>query len=250
MGRFKGGKFMNTARTHAQHGFSQFELTTKIVKNLNKYDITPTAKLVLILLTTHFNEEKNGSVVFPSMPYISETLGISLTATKQAIKDLVSEGLILQSKREKIRGNYNKYILTQKVQNSTVEQAENEPFKRAESDLSLIRTNKKNEIKEQTENRGVIVYSFQSNDSILEEYAIKHGARNIKAYVNTLKSSGSAAKIISDHKKQKKVTQMALASIQETQELIKNYNEMSLDSNAPCTSIAWKKFSEKAKLRV
>lgn len=241
---------MNTAQKHAQHGFSQFELTTKIVKNLNKYDITPTAKLVLILLTTHFNEEKNGAVVFPSMPYISETLGISLTATKQAIKDLVSEGLILQSKREKIRGNYNKYIFTQKVHNSTVEQAENESFKRAESDLSLIRTNKKNEIKEQTEDRGVIVYSFQSNDSILEEYAIKHGARNVKAYVNTLKSSGSAAKIISDHKKQKKVTQMALDSIQETQELIKNYNEMSLDSNAPCTSDAWKKFSKKAKLRV
>lgn len=241
---------MNTAQKHAQHGFSQFELTTKIVKNLNKYDITPTAKLVLILLTTHFNEEKNGAVVFPSMPYISETLGISLTATKQAIKDLVSEGLILQSKREKIRGNYNKYIFTQKVHNSTVEQAENKSFKRSESDLSLIRTNKKNERKEQTENRGVIVYSFQSNDSILEEYAIKHGARNIKAYVNTLKSSGSAAKIISEYKKQKKVTQMALASIQETQELIKNYNEMSLNSSAPYECDAWKKFGEKAKLRV
>jgi hypothetical protein len=110
----------------------------------------------------------------------------------------------------------------------------------------------KEQKKEQTEvHKGGNVYSFQSaEDRILEEYAIKHGARNIKAYVNTLKSSGSAAKIISEYKKKKKVTQMALTSIQETQELIKNYNEMSLDSNAPCTSDAWKKFSEKAKLRI
>lgn len=236
---------MNTAQKHVGHAFTQFELTTKIVKNLNKYDITPTAKLVLILLTTHYNEEKNGAVVFPSMPYISETLGISLTATKQAIKDLVSEGLILQSKREKIRGNYNKYILTQKVNNSTVEQAENESFKRAESDFSLIRTNKKNEIKEQTKDRGVIVYSFQGNDSILEEYAIKHGARNIKAYVNTLKSSGSAAKIISEYKMQKKVTQIALCSKQETQNLLKTYQEYKETSESYLVSEEWKKLGQK-----
>ena len=235
---------MNTARKHAGHGFSQFELTTQIVKNLNKYDITPTAKLVLILLTTHYNEEKNGSVVFPSMPYISETLGISLTATKQAIKDLVNQGFILQSKRDKIRGNYNKYILTQKVQNSASEQPENEPFKSTENDLSLIRTNNKNEIKEQTEeNKGGNVYSIQSNDSILEDYAIKHGARNVKAYINTLKSSGSAAKIISEYKKQKKVTQTALRSIQETQELIAEYNQEHNGSPYECE--AWLKLGAK-----
>lgn len=183
---------MNTARKHATHAFSQFELTTKIVKNLNKYDITPTAKLVLILLTTHFNEEKNGAVVFPSMPYISETLGISLTATKQAIKDLVSEGLILQSKREKIRGNYNKYIFTQKVHNSTVEQAENESFKRAESDLSLIGTNKKNKIN----NKDV----YKKDEKYLLQYAEKKGVKNKIAYINAIKKNGGANEIINEYK--------------------------------------------------
>lgn len=236
---------MNTVKKHAQHGFSQFELTTKIVKNLNKYDITPTAKLVLILLTTHFNEEKNGAVVFPSMPYISETLGISLTATKQAIKDLVSEGLILQSKREKIRGNYNKYILTQKVHNSTVEQAENESFKRAESDLSFIGTNKKNEIKEQNKEGGENVY--KGDDLILYEYAKKKAKYNVYSFVKAIKERGGDKKIISDYKKQEKVTQMALRSVQETQELIRNYNEYSINSSSPYECEAWKKFGDKFK---
>ena len=242
---------MNTAKKHATHGFSQFELTTQIVKNLNKYDITPTAKLVLILLTTHYNEEKNGSVVFPSMSYISETLGIGLTATKQAIKDLVAKGLILQSKREKIRGNYNKYILTQKVHNSNVGQTENESFKKTESELSLIRTNKRNEIKEQTEiSKGGNVYLFQSEeDRILEDYAIKHGARNVKAYINTLKSSGSAKKIISEYKKQKRVTQNALRSIQETQELLKEQAELNKTKQDLCDSVAMLNFAKRHGLK-
>lgn len=137
------------AKKHAGHGFSQYELTTEIVKNLSQFDITPTAKLVLIFLTTHYNEEKNGAVVFPSMPYISEKLGIGLTAVKQGIKDLISKGLIIKSKRDKIRGNYNKYLLTQKVQKPASERSENECLKETENDL-FMRTNKNEQIKEQT----------------------------------------------------------------------------------------------------
>ena len=35
---------------------------------------------------------------------------------------------------------------------------------------------------------------------ILKEYAEKMGARNVKAYINTLKNNGSAVKIIADYK--------------------------------------------------
>lgn len=223
---------MNTAQKHVGHAFTQFELTTKIVKNLNKYDITPTAKLVLILLTTHYNEEKNGAVVFPSMPYISETLGISLTATKQAIKDLVSEGLILQSKREKIKGNYNKYIFTQKVHNSTVEQAENESFKRAESDLSLIRTNKKNEIN----NKDV----DKKDEKYLYQYAEKKGVKNKIAYINAIKKNGGASEIINEYKQietKKRLMEQA------TKTIIEN-NRLYAETSVPPTQ-AWVKLGEK-----
>lgn len=223
---------MNTAQKHVGHAFTQFELTTKIVKNLNKYDITPTAKLVLILLTTHYNEEKNGAVVFPSMPYISETLGISLTATKQAIKDLVSEGLILQSKREKIKGNYNKYIFTQKVHNLTVEQAENESFKRAESDLSLIRTNKKNEIN----NKDV----DKKDEKYLYQYAEKKGVKNKIAYINAIKKNGGASEIINEYKQietKKRLMEQA------TKTIIEN-NRLYAETSVPPTQ-AWVKLGEK-----
>ena len=232
MGRFKGGEFMNTARIHVQHGFSQFELTTKIVKNLNKYDITPTAKLVLILLTTHFNEEKNGAVVFPSMPYISETLGISLTATKQAIKDLVNQGLILQSKREKIKGNYNKYILTQKVHISTVEQAENVSFKKTESDLSFIGTNKKNEIN----NKDV----DKKDEKYLLQYAEKRGVKNKVAYINAIKKNGGASEIINEYKQietKKRIME------QTTKTIIEN-NHLDAENSVPPTH-AWIELGEK-----
>lgn len=143
---------------------SGYELTYSTIHNIGKYNLTATAKLVLILLTTHYNEPKNGNVVFPSMPYIAETLGIGLTATKKAIKDLIEEGLILKSKRNKVRGNLNKYGLSPrlKVQKTTAEQSENEPLKRSENDLFMI-TNKKKLNKETTNNQNVVAFSSNSS---------------------------------------------------------------------------------------
>lgn len=130
-------------------GFTQFELTTSLLKNLHKFNLTPVTKLVLLELTTHLNESKNGSVVFPSVGYIAEVLGIGLTAAKNAINDLIKEGLIIKSKRSKIQGNYNKYLITPKVQNLASEWSENEPFKKSDSDRLLIRTNNKEQINKQ-----------------------------------------------------------------------------------------------------
>lgn len=246
---------MNTAQKHATHAIRQVELLNYLLNNLSQFNLKPTTKLVLLYLAGCYNPKH--ADVFPKQKTIALQMGISERSVISAIQELHKEGLVISERKYT-----NRYKFTSRILNlgGLVEDF-SEPEEIAEKNSKICSKENENSAppyieqekeqkKEQTENRGVIVYSFQSNDSILEEYAIKHGARNIKAYVNTLKSSGSAAKIISDHKKQKKVTQMALASIQETQELIKNYNEMSLDSNAPCTSTAWKKFSEKAKLRV
>ena len=140
---------------------SGYELTYSTIHNIGKYNLTATAKLVLILLTTHYNESKNGNVVFPSMPYIAETLGIGLTATKKAIKDLIEQGLILKSKRNKVRGNLNKSGLSPrlKVQKTTAKQSENEPLKQSDSDLFMI-TNKEKLNKDTTNNK---VVAFSSN---------------------------------------------------------------------------------------
>lgn len=171
---------------------SQYEITTNLLRNLNKYDLTPVTKLVLLELTTHLNESANGSVVFPSVKYIADVLGIGLTATKKAISDLIKQGLIIKSKRSKIRGNYNMYIITPKVQNLTSERSKNECFKKSDNDLFF------KEQKRET-NKPTSVDDFK----ILKDYAIKHNAKNINAYINTLKKSGSDKQIIKDYKQAK-----------------------------------------------
>ena len=146
----------NSVKSMSEHGFTQFEITSNLLRNLNKFNLTPVTKLVLLELTTHLNEDKNGSVVFPSVNYIADVLGIGLTATKKAIKDLINEGLIIKSKRSKVQGNYNKYLINPKVQNLTCERSENECFKKTDNDRFLI-TNKKRINKKQTKTNVVVL---------------------------------------------------------------------------------------------
>ena len=201
-----------------RESISQFELTSDLLRNLYKFNLTPVTKLVLLELTTHLNENKNGSVVFPSVNYISEVLGIGLTAAKKAIGDLINEGLIIKTKRDKIRGNYNKYLLTLKVRNMTSEPSENELFKQSDSDLFMIRTNKQEKINnkstdvnypEKPDNlkSGGNVYS--GDDEILADYAVKHNAKNVSAYISKLKETGSANKIIKEHNSKMRIAQRA-----------------------------------------
>lgn len=222
---------------------SQFQITSDLLRNLNKFNLTPVTKLVLLELTTHLNENKNGSVVFPSVGYIAEVLGIGLTAAKKAINDLIKEGLIIKSKRDKIKGNYNKYLLTPKVRNLTSEPSENEFFKKSECDLFMI-TNKHEHNKQQTCKGGNVylaseqsaraershVYRERSqDDEILADYALKHNAKNIKAYISKLKETGSANKIICEYKKKN----YSIQRIKETQLQIQKYKKEAKFSVAP-----------------
>lgn len=150
------------AKTNAGHAFSGFQLTTGIVKNLKQFNLTPVAKLVLLELSTHYNAEKNGAVVFPSMQYIADTLGIGLTQTKKAIKDLINEGIIIKSKLGKMRGNNNKYLLTLKTQNLASEWPQNEFFKRPDSDRFMIETNNHEQNKKTT----TVVFQKTKNKTV------------------------------------------------------------------------------------
>ena len=163
-----------------QH-LSGYELTYCTIHNLKNYDLTATAKLVLILLTTHYNEQKNGAVVFPSIPFIADTLGIGQTAVKQAIKDLISNGLIIKAKRSKIKGNYNKYLLTLKVQNTACEQAENECLKQAESDRFHEHEPVNMNLSKETTNKGKNVVAFKKISSK------KCGSVNLEDVPNIIK---------------------------------------------------------------
>lgn len=138
-----------TAQKHATHAITGFELTKIALHNLKHFGLKPQTKTVLWVLIDCYNPE-NGSVVFPSIEYIATEGAMGLTSAKEGIKELINKGLIIKSKRGKIRGNYNKYLLTPKVQNPTSEQPENELLKQSECDRFMIRTNKKEKIIEKT----------------------------------------------------------------------------------------------------
>lgn len=251
---------------------SQFQITSDLLRNLYKFDLTPVTKLVLLELTTHLNENRNGSVVFPSIGYIAEVLGIGLTQTKKAISDLIKEGIIIKTKRNNVKGNYNKYLFTSKItglkkegvsilsqkgikmRNSASEWAQNEFFKQSENNLFLYeqkKVTKKQQrgkflsenipLKYSVENMGGNVYS--GDDEILADYALKHNAKNIQAYVNKLKESGSASKII---KKYKKCTQgVPYLSVEQTKKQIEIYKEYENTAESYESCDAWKEFGKK-----
>lgn len=93
---------------------TQFVLTKNTILYLNAFDVSPATKLVLVELSTHYNPKKNNKVVFPTIQYIAETLGIGLTTVKQALKELKNNEIIAKSKRKRINGNYNEYTFTAK----------------------------------------------------------------------------------------------------------------------------------------
>ena len=236
-----------------QESCTQFEITTDLLRNLYKFDLTPVTKLVLLELTTHLNENKNGSVVFPSVSYIAEVLGIGLTAAKKAINDLIKEGLIIKSKRDNVKGNYNKYLLrlakidfkTGKNENeykytqtdingqkTANKPSENELLKQSDSDLFYIGTNKIEKIN-------------NKEDEILKSYAIRHGAKNVNAYVNVLRKNGSADKIIKEYKQKRFIAKRAENAQKQTAELVKLYKSYEADAVPSETCSAWVELGEK-----
>lgn len=188
--------------TNCNEHLSGYELTHQTIHNLHQYDITATAKLVLVLLTTHYNQAKNGAVVFPSISYIADTLGIGETATKSAIKDLIKSGIILKSKLSRT-GNHNKYILTSKVQKPTVNESETDFLKQSKSDRLHERTNNMKLNKQQQINQprpdaqnktdNVVVFSSKSSKQIppnVAEYLKTKAINNPIGYWNSAIKNG------------------------------------------------------------
>ena len=73
---------------------TQFELTKILYSNgiLGGLDITPSAKLFLWALCSHFNPENDS--MFPSQQTVAKKLGISEKTAQRAVKELKNAGLI------------------------------------------------------------------------------------------------------------------------------------------------------------
>ena len=251
---------MNTAKKHATHAIRQVELLNYLLNNLSQFNLKPTTKLVLLYLAGCYNPKH--ADVFPKQKTIALQMGISEASVIRAIQELHKEGLILSERKYTNRYKFTSKILNLGAENESFSVSNNmqvENSQNVSSETSNLQApykeQKKEQKKEQTysfspKNEGGNVYLFQSEeDRILEEYAKKRAKKSVQAYVKRLKESGSAAKIISEYKKQKKVTQIALRSIQETQELLKEQVELAKTKQDFCKSEAMLLFAKRHGLK-
>ncbi len=185
----------NTAKKHATHAFSQFRLTNYLLNNLSQFKLTPTAKLVLLELSTCYNPNKLD--MFPKQKTLAHKIGVSERSVVRAVQELLNEKLIIieykYSNRYRFTSNiggewsvfknfYVDKMSEDKGQNDSLKDDKLSPH-----DIEPI----KEPIKEPTR-----VEDFK----ILKNYAIKHGAKNINAYIKKLESNGSSKEIIENYR--------------------------------------------------
>ena len=224
---------MNTAEKLSNGTITQFELSKKLLNNLYKFNLKPVTKLVLLYLADCYNP-KHG-YMFPKQRTIADKLGVSERTVNRAISELVKEGLILiEYKQYKLSASYK---FTSRI---VSEQAENKSFNNVTENHNPTTKNRilyKEQKKELNNPTKVEDYK------ILKDYAIKHNANNVQAYINALKKNDTAQKIISEHK-QIEINKRAM--LNKTEEFKKN-NDMIKATGVPPTAV-W--FELKQKLAI
>lgn len=197
------GELQKKLKTSTGHGFTQFELTQNLLQNLYKFKLTPTAKLVLMYLSSCYNSQK--ADIFPKQKTIAQKTGISEASVIRAVCELHKAGLIISERKYTNRYKFTSYFLTSLGISDNKMQVENSQNEMKETcKLQPLYIEQKREQKKNKE------------EEILINYAKQKKAQNIKAYVNTLKTNGSAEKIIHDFKVKQNADRFAQRQIEET----------------------------------
>lgn len=178
-------------KTMSGHGFTQFELTQSLLQNLNKFKLTPTAKLVLMYLSSCYNPKK--ADIFPKQKTIAIKLGVSEASVIRAVCELHKGGLIISERKYTNRYKFTSYFLTSLGildNNMQVENSQNEIKETCKMQPVYM------EQKKEQENNN------EEEDKILLK-AIEHKTwiKNKVAYINTIKRNGGASAIISEMQK-------------------------------------------------
>lgn len=183
-------------KKHAGHAFSQFRLTNDLLQNLYKHEITPTAKLVLLYLSSCYNPRK--ADMFPKQKTIAMKLGISERSIVRAISELIKAGLIV------VECKYsNRYKFTSKI---VCKQPEIENFFEDENMSDDLR---QNDIKEDDKmaphdiepmNEPIKQPQSSNEDKYLLQYAKMKKAKNPQKYIEAIKKLGGADEVIREMK--------------------------------------------------
>ena len=232
----------NTVKKHAQHGFSQFKFTNYLLNNLSQFKLSPSAKLVLLELSTCYNP-KNADV-FPKQKTLAQKIGISERSVVRAIQELIKEGLILVESNKYT----NHYIFTAKMGIPSGENEKNFEDENLSYDLRQNDTKEDDNLSSHDKNQkdNMIKEPVSVDDfKILKEYAEIKGAKNVGAYINALKKNGADKEIIKKYKEKIVADNRALKAVQATQNQIKAFNELKEQACPPPQSV--KDFIKKLK---
>lgn len=185
-------KRMSMAQKHAPHGFTQFELTNYLLNNLSQFNITPTAKLVLLELSAHYNP--NNPDMFPKQKTLANKIGVSERSVVRAVQELFKAGLII------IECKYtNRYKFTSRIVEQQPLYQKNFCADNLSQDLSKNVTKQSDNLTQHEQTKEPIKKPLSIGDySKLKQYAEQRGAKNLQAYVNALIKNGNAQTILKE----------------------------------------------------
>ena len=216
-------KTTNKAETHVEHVFNQFELTKKLINNLQQFTLTPSAKLVMIYLSTCYNPNKKD--VYPKQKTIASKLGISERSTVRAINELIKAGLIL-----KVCNYTNRYIITSRI---LCEPPQNEKFFTSDNVSETICKNDTKQDDKMAHHEQIKGTNKEQDKKYLEQYAIEKGIENVTPYVNAIMRNGHYNNIIRKYKEKENALEQAQARREITDIQIARQKEDAKNAQCP-----------------
>ncbi len=216
-------KTSNNTKSHVGHGFNQFELTKNLINNLSQFKLTPTAKLVMIYLSTCYNPNK--ADIYPKQKTIASKIGISERSIVRAIEELVKAGLILKE------CNYtNRYKITSRILR---EQPQNEKFFNSDKVSETKCKNDTLQSDKLAQHEQINQTNKEHDRKYLEQYAIEKGITNVTPYVNAIMRNGHYNNIIRKYKEKENALKQAQARREITNLQIARQKEDAKNAQCP-----------------
>lgn len=224
---------MKTAKDMTGMGFeplTQFELTQKLINNLQQFNITPTAKLVLLYLSSCYNPKK--ADIYPKQKTISLNLGISERTVVRAIAELLKEGLIVIECKYQNRYRFtNKIVKNFNLENMSL--AKGQKGSKQDDNLAQHEPIIHEQIKEPTEEKKLASKVSLADFEKLKQYATSKGAKNPAAYANKIIQNGNTEEILNQLAEPERIKENAQRRIAETKQLADSIADRSLSAPPP-----------------
>ena len=201
----------NTVKRHAAHGFSQFTLTQNLLNNLQQFEITPTAKLVLLYLSSCYNPKK--ADMFPKQKTIAAKIGVSERSVVRAVSELIQAGLIVVECKYSNRYKFTSKIVSEQPQIEKIFEQENMSDDQGQNFINKVTDCQNMNIEPKREQ----IINLQ-DEKYLIQYAKRKGVKNILPYINAIKRNGNAEAIIKEQKQIEANAQGMIAKARKVQE--------------------------------